>query len=194
MTAKTDNHSLSVKFALRAGFLDSYHEGKTVVFDACMGNGELWRRLRVGRRLRYWGVDVKPKRGFVQVDSERVLAMPGWKFDVIDVDTYGMPWGHWLGILRNGAGALTVFLTVGNVVMGGSGLCRELREVVGFGDLKIPPAICGRLNSDFTLEMIGYAKLAGWSIEELKEAVPDKPGTARYFGVRMRREAKTKNG
>ena len=98
-----------------------------------------------------------------------------------------MPWGHWLGILNNGRKPLTVFLTVGVVMMGGCGLSNEIRAVLGLGKLKIPPAIAGPIVEEFTLEMIGVAESRGWRIVEAKEAVPYNPSTARYFGVRIER-------
>jgi hypothetical protein len=182
---KTDNRCLGLKLLLRRDFLDRYHPAGATVFDACQGNGELWRRLRTGlNHLKYWGVDVKPARGRVKVDSERVLQIPGWSFDVIDVDTYGMPWGHWKAILANGKGPVTVFLTVGNLTLG-SKVCKEVMETLGVQCFNLQNAIAAKLNGDFTLEMIGHAEAAGWRIVEAKEAVPFNPGTARYFGVRI---------
>jgi len=183
-TKQTDNHALGSKILLRKDFLDRYHPDGATVFDACQGNGELWRRLAIGRKLNYWGVDLKPRKGRLKVDSERVLQVPGWTFDVIDVDTYGMPWGDWKAILANGKAPVTVFLTVGNLIMGGSRVCTEVAEALKIG-VKMPNAIAAKLNGDFTLEMIGQAEVMGWRIVEAKEAVPLSPGTARYFGVRL---------
>ena len=73
-------------------------------------------------------MDVKPARGRVKVDSERILAMPGWDFDVIDIDTYGMPWGHWIAAVRNAKAAVTVFLTVGNVTLNAATIYVEAKS------------------------------------------------------------------
>lgn len=115
-SGKTDNRALGPKLELRRHFLRRFHgEAPPRVFDACQGSGLLWSHLRAEHPVaRYWGVDVKPKRGRLAVDSARVLAQPDWDFDVIDCDTYGSPWVHWRSVLEQmPAHPVTVFLTIG---------------------------------------------------------------------------------
>ncbi|HZU48538.1 MAG TPA: hypothetical protein VFA16_15010, partial [Mycobacterium sp.] len=92
---KTDNGNLEAKLGLRRHFLRRYHmENKPMVLDCCQGDGIIWRKLRQEFECDYWGVDVKPKRGRLSIDSVRILAQPGWPHDVLDIDTYGSPWRH----------------------------------------------------------------------------------------------------
>lgn len=133
---KIDNRALGPKVALRRYFLDRYHAAgstspvKPIVFDACMGRGIIWKRLRADYDVTYWGVDLKRAPGRLGIDSERVLAQPGWPFDVIDIDTYGSPWGHWLALLPNVTRPVTVFLTMG-ALNGGTPVTDSTLQVVG---------------------------------------------------------------
>jgi hypothetical protein len=116
---KTDNRSLAPKLQLRRHFLNRYHQTPPRVFDACQGQGVIWTRLRSEYTLAsYWGVDTKPGKGRLKIDSERILAQPGWRFDVIDIDTYGSPWSHWTALLPHVTRPVTVFLTMGKLNAG----------------------------------------------------------------------------
>lgn len=153
------------------------------MFDCCQGQGTIWRELRVDSPVRsYWGVDQKPKKGRIKIDSVRVLDQPGWDFDVIDVDTYGSPWDHWLAILKHLSKPVTVFLTIGMVrIGGGGGLSACQREVLGLADLDIPQSISGKLH-----DLSAKALLARGQVAECLEAFPSH--NARYLGVRLRCE------
>ncbi len=182
---KTDNANLDLKLALRRHFLDRYHAAGAAVFNACEGNDELWRRLRPGRHVTYTGVDLKPARGRLCLDSERVLRIPGWKFDVVDLDTYGSPWGHYFAALANAPQSFTCFLTFGLVKMGGGvGLPGEFKQVLN-PPRETPSSLGGAVQSDFCLVMVAEAERRGWQILECKEAVPFEKGTARYWGLRL---------
>lgn len=91
---KTDNKDPSAKLELRRYFLRKYHAGEPIhVLDCCQATGFLWRTLRQEFPIAsYWGLDLKPKKGRLQIDSTRVLEQNGWKQNVVDVDTYGSPW------------------------------------------------------------------------------------------------------
>lgn len=112
---KTDNAHPAAKLELRRYFLRKYHaETPPAVLDCCQGEGLLWRALRKEFPVaNYWGVDLKPRRGRLSLDSVRILAQPGWTQDVVDIDTYGSPWDHWRALLPRVARPTTVFLTVG---------------------------------------------------------------------------------
>src|SRR5438552_1243842 len=99
---KTDNHNLPAKLALRTYFLRKYHmqdvrrdaAGATNinVLDCCQATGKIWGTLQREFPLAgYWGVDVKPKKGRLTIDSVKILDQPGWTQNVVDVDTYGSP-------------------------------------------------------------------------------------------------------
>src|ERR1700756_3921286 len=109
MGKKTDNFNLEAKLELRRYFLRGYHQQDPPnVFDACQGDGVIWATLRGEFKVGFYlPVDLKPKKGTPRVDSVRVLDQEGWTFDVIDVDTYGVPWKHWFAILKHGKKSLT---------------------------------------------------------------------------------------
>src|SRR6266576_3131176 len=138
---KTDNTSPAAKLELRRYFLRAYHATEPIhVLDCCQATGFLWRTLRKEFPLAsYWGLDLKPKKGRLKLDSVRVLAQPGWPQNVVDVDTYGSPWKHWTALLPHVTKPLTVFLTIGHAHR--LGIDSVTLETLGLGALKIPPAI-----------------------------------------------------
>lgn len=179
---KTDNSALERKLRLRRYFLDRYHEPGDLVFDACQGRGVLWRTLRREFDVRYWGVDEKEAKGRMKIRSERILALPGHAFDIIDIDTYGSPWKHWLALLPNVTRPTSVFLTVGQVALG---VDKLIGRAVGWGERIRPPgAIARRVQ-----ERIGVQHMIRLTAEfgvEAVEAVEAKRSTsARYIGVRI---------
>lgn len=186
---KVDNSNLPAKLALRRYMLDKYHaDGGVSVLDCCQGSGVIWGRLRKEYDVpSYWGVDVKPKKGRLKIDSARILAQPGWSQCVIDIDTYGSPWKHWMAMLPNVTRPITVFLTIGQVsVGGGSRMISEVRSVCGFGGLRVPQSISARINaSDYAMKsMLAAGRRYGIIVDEAVEAVSN--GSARYVGVRLR--------
>lgn len=100
---KTDNTNLPAKLDLRRRFLRKYHaEDPANVLDCCQGDGVIWKTLRREFTIAgYWGVDTKRKPGRLRLDSSRILAQAGWLQNVVDIDTYGSPWRHWLAMLPN---------------------------------------------------------------------------------------------
>ena len=111
---KTDNSNLAAKLALRRWFLDRFHAGRAFsVFDACQGSGLIWSELAKSYEFEYWGVDTKRSPGRLAVDSRRILSLPGIGADVVDIDTYGSPWRHWMMLLPNVIRPASVFLTEG---------------------------------------------------------------------------------
>lgn len=191
----TDNAHLASKLALRRSFLRDHKPPKGQqlrVFDACQGSGVLWATLRREFDVRYWGVDMKPRPGRLKVDSARVLEVPGWHYDVVDVDTYGQPWRHWAAILRNGSGRMTVFLTLGEASGPRAPLNRDGLRALGLAKLDnvLPYGLKHQL-SRFALDyLIAMGYPLGWKVERFAESTPGP--RARYFGVHMTRT--TRNG
>lgn len=184
-TTKTDNSRLGSKLALRRHFLDRYHKDSPPrVFDACQGEGVIWQALRADYPMTYWGVDKKRRSGRMSIDSTRILAEPGWRFDVIDVDTYGSPWKHWAGILKNAPGAVTVFLTIGSTMFVGSTDTWVL-GVLGMDAKLIErlPMSFRRIVSDMGTEYALASALKRFKVVDCKEAEP--ASGARYIGVRL---------
>jgi len=188
---KTDNHNLDAKLDLRRHFLRRYHASGANVFDAFQGSGKIWSTLRNEFSVSgYWGVDVKPKRGRLKIDSARVLDQPGWPFDVIDLDAYGLPWKHYRAVLTHGRRDLTIFLTVGSLTMGGSGLSNELRSILGITLNGIPNAVSAKINEGFTKYCLGGCWDIGYQSSECIEAL-NRGGNARYFGIRLKHTGPT---
>jgi len=185
MDKKTDNHNPDVKLKLRKYFLEKYHaDGSAKVFDCCQGGGVMWMTIQQTHAVEsYWGVDVKPKKGRVKIDSVRVLQQAGLKQDVIDIDTYGSPWKHWFAMMPNIVRPTTVFLTIGSCKVGGSALSTEARAVLGIGNLQIPNGIGFKVN-ELAVDPCLSAGERYATLHEVVEAISD--GNARYIGVHLR--------
>lgn len=181
---KTDNHNPKVKLDLRRYFLRKYHaDGLARVFDCCQGGGVMWDTLRQEFAIaNYWGVDLKPKKGRLKIDSIRILSQ-GITEDVIDIDTYGSPWNHWMAVISKLQHSTTVFLTIGNQGQ------TAMQPGAHGGDLfmKFPPSTPQTLKGKYLREndvKLALAKcLKSATIIEAVEAVSD--GNARYIGVRL---------
>jgi hypothetical protein len=190
-TKKTDNHDPTAKIQLRRHFLDKYHaDGSANVLDCCMGSGLLWRMLRKEVQVgSYLGLDLKPKKGRLKIDSARYLAAGGWTHDVIDVDTYGAPWKHWFEILKHAQGSVTVFLTIGLIRMGGGGnMQNEAKATLGLDKINVPGGIIGSLHEISVRYCLTACYDYGIIPTETVEA--ESTGSARYIGVRLERQKK----
>ena len=186
MGTKTDNSNLAGKLELRRYFLRKYHADEAPrVLDCCQGEGIVWRELGSEFALgSYWGVDLKRRKGRLQLDSVRILQQPGWPQNVIDIDTYGSPWKHWEALLPNLRRPATVFLTIGLVRIGGGGpLDKCAVWALRLGRLPIPPGISGRLHPLAMNYMLTRTRDYGIRLVEAVEAV--STGNARYVGVRL---------
>jgi hypothetical protein len=183
---KTDNHNPKVKLDLRRYFLRKYHaDGDGSVLDCCQGGGVMWSTLRQEFDISsYWGVDLKPKKGRLQIDSVRILEQPGWCQNIIDVDTYGSPWKHWIQIAKNISQPMTVFLTIGN--QNQTAMSPEAHGASALG-FRFPPStpqsIKGIIARKYDV-LLAFSKAAETAtIKEVVEAV--STGFARYIGVRL---------
>jgi len=193
MTAskKTDNHDPSAKLCLRHYFMRKYHrDGSARVLDCCMGSGFLWRELRRSHQVKeYLGLDVKPKKGRLKIDSARYLEAGGWAHDVIDIDSYGSPWRHWFGVLRFSPDVCTCFLTIGLVRMAGGGAMQdEAKRAMGIAGMQVPQGIVGSLHGISFRYCLAACTDYGMEITEALEA--ESKGNARYIGIRLKRVAR----
>lgn len=186
-TKKTDNHNPSGKLALRRHFLEAYHPaGRRQVLDCCQGSGLLWRTLEKDFPLEgYLGLDLKPKKGRLKLDSVRFLDQPGWAQNIIDIDTYGSPWKHWFALLRNCRHSCTVFLTLGLVKVGGGNFDRSLLPIIGLNLLKLelPNSLGVKIASLSIQAALSAPSAHGLRLMEAQEAPPSPH--ARYFGLRL---------
>lgn len=187
MIVKTDNGHLIAKLDLRRYFLRKYHaDDPANVLDCCQGSGVIWSHLRREFRVAsYWGVDVKPKRGRLKIDSVRILQQSGWTQNVIDADTYGSPWKHWAALLPNLSRPTTVFLTIGQVATGTVGsLDKKCYQAAGleFPTLKVPAGFGVKLAAVLTEFVLMKIPPTVRMVEALEA---EAKGNARYIGVRL---------
>lgn len=185
---KTDNDHFGAKVTLRRYFLERYHTGTNgqpaLVFDACQATGQLWSALRRDFRCQYWGVDKTPMKGRLKIDSSRVLEQPGWKFTVVDVDTYGSPFAHWEAILKNAKHPVTVFLTIRSAGMAGAA-DGALKRLIGLGALaqRVPVSMGPKLTEIGVAHCLAMSYTYGHDVIECREAPRGR--TARYIGIRL---------
>ena len=181
-----DNRGLDEKIALRMHFLRKYHSGDARVFDCCQGAGLVWRNIRESFPVKsYWGVDIKPRKGKLTLDSLNVVRKK-LADNVIDVDTYGEPWEHWLLMLPNIVQPTTIFLTWTSLcAMGMSTVVKQ--EVFG-GQLQMPPSLYGKLWDYANAYLLTRPESHGLEIVECQESVNDSE--TRYIGVHVRPVAK----
>jgi len=194
MTAKTDNHDPRAKLELRRYFLRKYHADEPPdVLDCCQGGGLLWRKLREEFRVRsYWGVDLKPKKGRLKLDSVRILQQAGWPQNVVDVDTYGSPWKHWAAMLPNITQPTTVFMTMAWVVAS-----FQQYDRVAMQAMKMPANIQKKAPKSILAAMTRFA--TPWllcmgtevSITVIEAVEAESTGNARYIGVRLEPQTAT---
>jgi hypothetical protein len=196
MTAstKTDNANLGSKLALRRHMLKRHHAaGGLRVFDACQGEGVLWGKLRSEFAVDYYyGVDVKPKRGRLAIDSKRVLCQPGLNCNVIDIDTYGLPWDHWVAMLPTIVEPTTVFLTMALASQrakqksGGSTLPKAVKSVLGIPDAwDVSKVFTDQLCRLAAAHYLSMPAANGFRVVEAWEST--RSARARYIAVRIDR-------
>jgi hypothetical protein len=180
---KTDNSNLWAKIALRRWFLKKYHrQGVPTVFDCCSGSGKIWNVLRKDFVCRYMATDLSPRRaGAIKVESSRIFDIPGWTFDVIDIDTYGEPWRHYEKICNTAANSLTVFLTVGSVTAFGGHCSKYIYKALGLPD-DTPSTLAVQVGREMMDRLIWFP-LGRLQLAECREIPTD--GNVRYIGLRL---------
>lgn len=177
-----DNKGLSEKVAVRMHFVRKFHQGNAKVFDACQGAGLVWKEIRSRIDVKsYWGVDLKPASGRITMNSLDVLSKP-IKDNVIDVDTYGEPWEHWLKMLPNINQPTSVFLTWTSLCM--MGMSTVVKQHVFGGQLQMPPSLYGKLWDYANAMLLTAPERYGLEIVECMESVNKTP--SRYIGIHVR--------
>lgn len=186
MAKKTDNHDPRAKLDLRRYFLRKYHvDDPARVLDCCQGSGILWNRLREEFPVAsYWGLDVKPKKGRLKLDSVRVLAQPGWDQNVVDCDTYGAPWDHWLALLPNVTKPLTVFLTDGWCNVTAMTCHGFVRSALGL-PCAVPQVLAAQVNKAIG-PLYALAESARFGVTIIEAVEHKNTHNTRYIGLRIR--------
>jgi len=140
---QTDNSFLETKVKLR---IDNLPAGVCNVLDCYAGTGLIWRIIkeRTQRRINVLGMDLKKLHGiYLQGDNLKFLAsMDISKFNIIDLDAYGVPY-HQLNIIfaRKLQTETVVFVTFIQSIYGG--LPHAMLEELGYSSsmIKKCPAI-----------------------------------------------------
>lgn len=185
MSQVREHTSLDAKLELRRYFLRRYHHATPLtVIDCCQGSGRLWKVLRREFPVAsYWGLDRLPTPGRLRVASERILAQPGWRASVVDVDTFGHPWRHWSALLVTVASPITVFLTIGRWTIPKSSKAET--DLLGLSQLpSLPSVLSGRVSQRLaTRAMLGQAAAYGRQIVEAQQTASGPRMT--YVGIRL---------
>lgn len=177
-----DNKSLAEKVAVRLHFVRKYHSDDARVFDCCQGAGLVWKNVKESVELKsYWGVDLKPRSGKISMNSLEVLGRK-LRDNVIDVDTYGEPWEHWLKMLPNITQPTSVFLTWTSLCM--MGMSNVVKQYVFGGQLQMPPTLYGKLWGYANACLLTAPERHGLEIVECMEPICKSP--SRYIGIHLR--------
>lgn len=178
---KVDNAAQKSKQVLRLYFLQKYHTDDSRVFDCCQGSGLVWSEVRKQFAVSsYWGVDLKSKSGRISIDSVKVVKQ-GVKANVIDVDTYGEPWTHWMELLPHIKEPTTVFLTCGKISI--STMSHRVINCVFGKSLRMPPTLTGSLWDYANKVLLSLPLSYGLEIVECMEAVSNNQ--TRYIGIHI---------
>ena len=178
---KTDNANLGSKLLLRRYFLDKcFGKNEFAVLDCCQGSQVIWGTLRREYKCRYMGVDIKSKEGRLKIDSKRLLQINADKFDVIDIDTYGSPLLHITALIPLVKKRVILFLTYGQVRMGGGNFDHSIKNILGF-NFEVPNSIGVSLQLRLFDELVSGVISPGATIDECLEA--PRSSHARYLGL-----------
>ena len=183
MAKKTDNGNTAGKLALRRWFLDQYHsDGGARVFDCCQADARLWTEIRKTHAVSsYWGVDLRQKKGRLTLDSVDVLRRSGWTENVIDIDTYGSPWNHFVQVVHNAPHPVVIFLTIGIINQSKMNPGAHGQDQFFSFPPSAPQGLRGKMTFALDVEMaFKYAKKYG-TIHTPMEAV--STAGARYIGL-----------
>ena len=179
-----DNSNLASKLALRRYFLDKYHSKDSIlVLDCCCGSRVIWDNLSQDYRvIEYLPLDVKRDTKSIHMDSVRFIRDLAWHHNIVDVDTYGSPWKHWLALIRKIHRPTSVFLTVfGHVCIGVDR--SSLTESLGLAPLKVPIAILLKL-APMAINALLFSASKYCTLTEVAE-IESGNANIRYLGVHL---------
>ena len=179
---KTDNKCLAEKIAVRKHFLRKFHPDNAKVFDCCQGAGLIWKTIRQEIPVdSYWGVDLKARAGRVAMDSVGILRRK-LTDNVIDVDTYGEPWEHWLTMLPNVKQPTTVFLTWTSLCS--INMSTIVKQYVFGGQLQMPPSLYGKLWDYANAYLLTAPERHGLEVGACMESVNKTPSLSIVIHIR----------
>ena len=179
---RTDNSNLAAKVQLRAAYLRTYHSSGGIVFDACQGDGKVWGRLRKKFAVNYQGADITRKGHALPVDSRRMLSVEHWKWDIVDIDTYGEPWAHWEALCKTADHDCTVFLTWGHIAIMGGQVSRYPYRAMSIPQ-ECPQALVASLAPWSLPYLLHFALRQDQQIEDIRVCRPNP--RVDYVGLRL---------
>ena len=155
---KTDNHYTGDKVALRSRYIPQKLTELNVL-DCYGGHGIIWRAVerKTGYKINRTAID---KRGDIDYfhlhgDNEKILAgMNLNKFDVIDLDAYGVAYGQLKQVFKNTEKPTIIFVTMIQTMMGR--IPSELLKEIGFSDVQIKksPSLLGKRGWQYFLNWL----------------------------------------
>jgi len=126
MKTSTDNASVGNKVFLRRKATE--HLGELRVLDLYAGNNVLWRNIETER---YYGVELLPDKGAnLNADARQALASLDLSaFNVIDCDTYGIPFEVCHSLLNDpsvASGTVIIYTAICNIFTRVPNACLEM--------------------------------------------------------------------
>jgi len=192
-SAKTDNHSLTLKLDLRRQLLAPFSAAHPLrVLDCCAGHGRLWAALRGEFPVAsYLAFDLQRRPGALRCDSARWLHDVPLTATVVDIDTYGEPWRHYFALLSAPwpQPDMLIFLTLGRGLGNMGAVSAESLAAAG-----IPPKWSPLMPraSDVLRDLLNTACLSlchahGAQVVQSLRAKPHDAATL-YFGLWLRKD------
>ena len=153
---KTDTSYFEEKVKLRIDGLP--HKVPVKVLDLFSGNGKLWTEIqkRSGREILVLRIDrEKGKRGAYLIGDNLKFDLNCDKFDVIDVDAYGVPFNQLEKIFSKSSAPKTIFITSNQSLFGA--LPNKMLNGLGYTDAMIKkiPTLFYRDGQKKFLEYLG---------------------------------------
>jgi len=152
---KTDNSYLRDKIQLRINNLPS---GDISVLDCYSGKGLIWAAVRelTGRKIRTLPIDRRADKDDFHLPGdnlEYLQTLDLTKFNVVDLDAYGIPFEQIDMLVRRGYKGV-VFVTAIQSVMGR--LPNAMLHAVGFTDVQIEkaPTLLGKRGWEYLLQYL----------------------------------------
>ena len=113
-SVQTDNSYIADKVMMRLRHLPD--KPAITVLDAFAGDGTIWRQVRKmsDKQITVVSLDQKPDKSGVYLQGDNIKFMVGMdltRFDVIDLDAYGVPYNQLCLVTERAAKGTVVFVT-----------------------------------------------------------------------------------
>jgi hypothetical protein len=136
-SVQTDNSYIADKVMMRLRHLPD--KPAITVLDAFAGDGTIWRQVRKmsDKQITVVSLDQKPDKSGVYLQGDNIKFMAGMdltRFDIIDLDAYGVPYDQLCLMTERAAKGTVVFVTFiqSSGPTGGGGLPHKMLVECGF--------------------------------------------------------------